>query len=391
MAQAANAVADVRDGGRDLPPRGLPGQDQRLLVRNVFADPNDPRNQGPIGGTAGKYRVLFTLMRPAVRPAPEYNFTFDIGLPGDSHIAIAPPAVKPPADNPGADKIKVHSTTDDGSFVFLGHANDRGFLGRLEVELEAADFRDAENKAYRALAPSLSNWAVHLDVPVQIWRIHITELTTNNQQISIVNPFDEMPFGLASSGTMTVDFRAFAGLYREAVNSNTPVYEYLCFFKVAEGIRNRRVRLAKEASARGEKLTRPQERVPKETAEFEPWLNAIYPLRRKWDEMALESVFVAEARGRKINDLLDKELTDLRVDIAHTLSDESGEVTLSVDEALHLARVNHWLPLLKCIVRRLLKNEFPDEYLPYLQEDGTIVDRAKKSPESANARRDVLG
>src|SRR5262249_12942327 len=132
---------------------------------------------------------------------------------------------------------------------------------------------------------------------------------------------------------------------------------------------------AKEASARGEKFIRPQERIPKEPAEFEQWLNAIYPLRRKWDEMALESVFVAEARGRKINDLLDKELTDLRVDIAHTLSDKSGEVTLSVDEALHLAKVNHWLPLLKCIVRRMLKNEFPEEYLPYLQEDGSIVDR----------------
>lgn len=57
-----------------------------------------------------------------------------------------------------------------------------------EVELEAGDFRDAENKAYRALAPSLSNWAVHLDVPAQIWRIHVTELSSNNQQISIVNP-----------------------------------------------------------------------------------------------------------------------------------------------------------------------------------------------------------
>jgi hypothetical protein len=68
--------------------------------------------------------------------------------------------------------------------------------------------------------------------------------------------------------------------------------------------------------------------------------------------MALESVFVTEARGRKIN-----------------------------DEALHLAKMSHWLPLLKCVVQRMLKNEFPDEYLPYLQEDGSIVDRARKRPE----------
>jgi hypothetical protein len=310
-----------------------------------------------------------------------------VNISGDSHIAITPPAVKPPADNPGANKIKVYSETDDGSFVFLGHANGRGFLDRLEAEFEAASFQDAEHKAYRALAPSLSNWAVHLDVPVHIWRIHITEQSTKNQQISIVNPFDDTPFALAAGGSMTTEFRAFAGLYREATNSNSAAYEFLCLFKIAEGVRNRRQRLAKEAAANGDKFTRPQERIPKEAAEFQPWLNAFYPLRRKWDEMALDSVFVAEARGRKINDLLDKELTDLRNDIAHTLSDTAGEVTLSVDEALHIDRVNHWLPLLKCIVRRILKNEFPSEYLPYLQEDGTIVEVSpgvKSSP--ANAR-----
>ena len=32
--------------------------------------------------------------------------------------------------------------------------------------------------------------------------------------------------------------------------------------------------------------------------------------------------------------LFDKELTDLRNDIAHTLSDTAGDVTLSVDEAV---------------------------------------------------------
>lgn len=167
----------------DLPPYGLPGQHQRLLVRNVFRDPDDPRNHGPVGGGAGKYRVLFTLARPGVLPWPAHNFSFDVNISGDSHIAIAPPAVRPPVNNPGANKIKVRSETDDGSFVFLGHANGRGFLDRLEAEFDATSFHDAENKAYRALAPSLSNWAVHLDVPVHIWRIHLTEQSTKNQQI----------------------------------------------------------------------------------------------------------------------------------------------------------------------------------------------------------------
>ena len=69
--------------------------------------------------------------------------------------------------------------------------------------------------------------------------------------------------------------------------------------------------------------------------------------------MALDGLFVSDAKGRKLNDLLDKELRELRKEIAHALSEDTGIVSLDVDEALHVALVNTWLPLLKCIVRRL--------------------------------------
>jgi hypothetical protein len=35
--------------------------------------------------------------------------------------------------------------------------------------------------------------------------------------------------------------------------------------------------------------------------------------------------------------------------------------------------VRKWLGLMKVIVRRMLKNEFPAEYLPFLKEDGTLT------------------
>ena len=45
---------------------------------------------------------------------------------------------------------------------------------------------------------------------------------------------------------------------------------------------------------------------------------------------------------------------------------------MSVDATLHIVRVRKWLPLMRVIVRRMLKNEFP-EYLPFLNEDGTLT------------------
>ena len=331
--------------------------------------------------------MVFTLARPGVLPKPETEFSFDANIPGDSHLAIAPPTVAPPLDNPGATQIRVYAKTDDGEIVFDGFPNAAGFLGRLVTELQADDFRDAEHKAYRALAPTLSTWSAHLDIPVHVWRIHITSLGTRAEQISVINPYIEMPFGfVGAEGVMTAEYRGLISLYREGLESRSPVYQFLCLFKIAEGIRSLRERVAAEARKRGDvPPTRPVERVPKDAEEYESWLNAIYPGRRKWDAMALDSIFASEARGRKVNELLDRELADLRVAVAHALSEETGSVSLSADEALHIARVNKWLPLMKCIVRRMLKNDFPGEFLSYLKEDGTVVEPVENAEKTFDA------
>jgi hypothetical protein len=185
-----------------------------------------------------------------------------------------------------------------------------------------------------------------------------------------------MPFAAAGHSEMTPEYRGLVSLYREGLESNSPVYQFLCFFKIAEGIRNLLDRAAAAAREQGEvPPTRLARRVPKEPPEYEPWLNAIYPGQRAWDAMALDSIFIPQARGRKINDLIDKELTDLRVDVAHALSEETGSISLSADEVLHIDRVNQWLPLLKCMVRRLLKDDFPAQFLSFLNEDGTVENR----------------
>jgi hypothetical protein len=35
---------------------------------------------------------------------------------------------------------------------------------------------------------------------------------------------------------------------------------------------------------------------------------------------------------------------------------------VSIDDLKHIRKINQWLPLTRCIVRRLLKNDFPDQY-----------------------------
>ncbi len=92
--------------------------------------------------------------------------------------------------------------------------------------------------------------------------------------------------------------------------------------------------------------------------------DSVSRMRKLWDPLSLSSIFLPVALGRKFGDLVQNELTDLRDAVAHALSDVTGSMTISADEALHLDRVNMWIPLMKCVVRRMLKNEFPEEFLP---------------------------
>jgi hypothetical protein len=248
-------------------------------------------------------------------------------------------------------------------------------LGKIVSEPFDANGRDdAQQKAYGALLPAISNWSVHLDIPLQVGVIETTELRTGSAGITVVAPFYEAPFAVQGNPPEhDSEFAHYASLYREALNSNSPVYRFLCLFKIIEGIRFRRSRLGKESGTSGKPFHRPPENIPSEEKEFVPWLKALFPIRREWDALTVSGIFVSESKGKKISHLVGTELTSLRNEIAHGIL-YSGELALSVDDLVHVQRVNKWLPLTRCIARRMLKNEFPTQFLPYLKEDGTITE-----------------
>jgi hypothetical protein len=349
---------------------GFPGEVQDIIAVNVFKGV-DARNEGGPAGLPGLYRVVFLLHRPGYRLTAEDQFSFVEALKGDSHLAITKPAFTPP--DPGADRIKISAVTPGGNFEFTGYPNDKGFLGKIETEPFHADNRnDAERKAYRALLPAMSNWSVHLDIPMEVEVIETTEVRTSNAGIRVTTPFFEAPFAVqATTPQWDSEFAHHASLYREGLNSNSPAYRFLCFFKIIEGVRLRRARLGREAAARGETFSRAVEAVPDDRKEFVPWLNAIFPIPREWDECTLASIFISEAVGKRFGQLIASELNPLRDKVAHAIA-KSGEITLSVDELLHIQQVNHWLPLTRCMARRMVKNEFPTQFLSYLGEDGKI-------------------
>ena len=102
-----------------------------------------------------------------------------------------------------------------------------------------------------------------------------------------------------------------------------------------------------------------------EEKDFIPWLCAIYVMGRDWDEITLASIFVPEARGKRFTRIIGNYLRPIRIRIAHAVLD-SGELTLSADEEMDIQEVYRWLALTRCIVRHMLKCNFPNEFLPYI-------------------------
>ena len=188
-----------------------------------------------------------------------------------------------------------------------------------------------------------------------------------------MTPHFEVPLAIMPTANLQPEFRGYASLYREALNSNSSVYQFLCLFKMIEAMLKRRGRLGAEARKAGKPLRREHETIPASPDAAIRWLNAIFPTRRDWDPMALTSIFPNEVLGKSCKHVIDKVLCPLRVDIAHAISEQSGELTLTVGELLHTQNLHKWLPLTKCIVRRMLKNDFPADFLPYLRQDGTVV------------------
>jgi hypothetical protein len=346
---------------------GFPGTYQSLHMLYRFKG-NDPRNALPLEGSPGLYEVTFILHRPGYKLQGERNFSFSSGLRGDSHLAITKPAYAPPG-NPDADQIVIMGNTEDGRFQFTGFPNEKGHLGKfVSAAFTAKNRSHAEEIAYRAIASSLSNMSIHLDIPLEIGVRETKELSNGSTSISLLSPYLEAPMAINGTTNFGPEFRSYAALYREALNTDTPVYQFLCLFKIIEALRARRTRLTREAKKTGNTYTSPTEEMPATDADIRTWLEGLFYIRRDFDLSTLQSAVPLDLRGRTAADVVDNVLNPLRVNVAHALFGNSGELPLSSDDLIHTHKITHRLLVTKCIARRMLKNDFPNDFLNHLPD-----------------------
>jgi hypothetical protein len=195
-----------------------------------------------------------------------------------------------------------------------------GYLGKLIVEqVSAAGFNNAEATVYEALAPFSSAWALHLDIPVHVETIQVTNLQTHTHSLRVRTPAFEMTFAGGISPQLTDEFCEYASLYREGMNSNSAFYRFLCFYKIIESLNLRRGRINEAAKKAGQSVHRPREVMPNNESELIALLKQVYPWRQQWDTFALNQIWPPEAMGKRLGGIREKYLEPLRVGIAHAL------------------------------------------------------------------------
>jgi len=336
---------------------GLPGAAYQCWVRMLRR--GEDRNSQFVQ-LQDNYRVVFTLDRNV---ADIQNLSFESGVPGDSYIAFTKPEHERSETDP--EEMVIFSAhigaTGIRKLEITGKANPKGRLGKLLVDVPAASFPDAEDIAFREVSPFLSVLSFELDIPVRLAQLDVTQTSTQNVSMNYVCPFPDMvPTGIEQNNLPYI--QSLLSLYREGINSNSPNYQFLCWYKMVEGINDKRA--SDTAALKSELPKKFPERLSESAIEQRKRFAEIFPAIGKTDvaDQNYDHIVPEEARGWKFNRVREKNLEPLRNKIAHMLSEPSGDLSLSPDSRQNTREVVKWLSCLRFIARVMTMNE--DARLP---------------------------
>src|ERR1035441_8589033 len=210
---------------------GLPGAAYQLYAqgRKKSEKPQLPRQN-----LQDDYKIVLTLSRTV---STSHELAFEPQVPGDSFVQLVKPRNERVPTDP--DELVIFFGHGSQKLEIAGKANDEGRLSKLSVQTPAQSFPDAENIAFGAISPFLSAVAFELDVPIRVAQLDVTQISSRTGSMTYTCPYPNMTLtGLDQNNTPYV--QSLMSLYREGINSNSPNYQFLCWYKILEGANAKR-------------------------------------------------------------------------------------------------------------------------------------------------------
>jgi SEC-C motif len=312
-------------------------------------------------GESGQYRVDFTLLQPGqaaegvkgTGTTRRWEIQND-KIVGDSHLALTIPKDARPSPNTEAGVVvtvpvrRTDGSADDVEMVLK--PNPDGRLSKVSVKLRAANFSEAERRAHFEAASYLSHLAFELDLPLRIAHTYVKEVKSGHARTGFVRQFAYKGMGNLPSLESAIKpdpFPALASVYREALNSDSPFYQLLCFCRVVQRLMKPLRPKWKSIIIEHDKRLLPRyektERFPKVGEEVERFPEAVL--------------------GEKFARVYAERLRPLRDGVAHVFLEDASDrasAERSTDDLAFANEVYSYVPVAHHMARTMLKNDFAD-------------------------------
>ena len=195
---------------------GHPGSLTELHVVPQFLGDN-PNDQSRLVETTEREFETAALLSKA--PTPSNALTLDFGeADGNSYFIFASPAM----------------TVDTLWGVVRIGKNTSGEASLITMTCRARSANEALERLQLACATFLDNWAYEMTAPVYLTMLRARDLKTQVLMARFASPYRQSKINPLVTEIPTPLRPAFA-LYREALCSASPLYKFLCFYKILEG------------------------------------------------------------------------------------------------------------------------------------------------------------
>jgi hypothetical protein len=150
-----------------------------------------------------------------------------------------------------------------GMFEF--NKNQAGEKSIVEFECTAHDTTEARWKFQEAVLPFLDYLSYIANVPVVVSTVRIEDRKNDRIVIEYVSPYRKVQ-SYPHISNLRFEMAPVYAMYREAKNSHSDFYRFLCYYKILEGLLGKlRSDVFSRARRRGVTLSRPDETVPRDT------------------------------------------------------------------------------------------------------------------------------
>lgn len=198
---------------------GYPGSEGDLLFLPLFEGDNRPDKDRLYDSENRKFEIKATLNKSNVF-LNEIDFDFKKN-DGKSFIIVDP-------------KLSyVRINYKDGNFKIF--KNDNSELSTIEFDCQSNSTNQALEKFYAGVMPLLDHLSYTYNVPIYIERV-IGYDTKNDTVFGNIKIPHGQKVMVEYKDILPNELKPIFALYREAKNSGSNFYKFLCYFKILEGI-----------------------------------------------------------------------------------------------------------------------------------------------------------